>query len=129
MTSSGPRKLVLLFASAACALLFGSVAFAAWPDGYAHRVANMNALYWDLGYPGVGPDAARSKRMYSRSCGIKKGNACNYKSWQGDNGGDMAKAAAYYLEWQARGLRRARLHLRVCCLLPHGVELPAVACG
>ncbi|MEC7949527.1 MAG: hypothetical protein VX265_18310, partial [Myxococcota bacterium] len=78
---------------AVIAILVGSPdARAAWPDSYEGRVANLDALRWDLGYPGVGDNAAYVKKLYARACDLKSSNGCNASSWQGD----LDKAAAYF---------------------------------
>lgn len=90
------RSALLAALAGALGVFLGGAALAAWPDSYQHRVANMTALYWDLGFPGVGQDAKRTKALYSKSCNIKKGSACSYKAWQDGEGGSLEKAAGYY---------------------------------
>ena len=68
---------------------------AAWPDIYPQRRAAMAALQYDLVYS-VGHDAEVVAEKYQFAC--KKGfqSVCSFKDWQGAEGGDLAKAGAFF---------------------------------
>ncbi len=77
-------------------VLGGRAAWAAWPDGYEGRVRNLDALRYDMAYPGVGFDAGRIQSLYEDACRLKSSSACDWKQWQGAEGGDLQKAAAFF---------------------------------
>lgn len=72
------------------------VAEAAWPDGYPGRVKAMDAIRYDVAYPGIVYDAAQVKARYEDACKNKSSSACNWTKWQGAQGGELAKIKSFY---------------------------------
>jgi hypothetical protein len=91
------RSPALRWLVAIVALTIGTVAFAAWPDSYAGRISNLNALRQDMAYPGVPHNAKRTKRLYDSACAQKSSSACSYETWWNpETGGDLQKARSFY---------------------------------
>ena len=92
-TRADSRPMALKWLAAFAALTISTFAFAAWPDSYEGRIANLNALRQDMAYPGIPHDAKRTKRLYEAACSKKSSSACSYESWWNpQTGGDLAKA-------------------------------------
>ncbi len=88
---------VSVWATAIAALVLGGAALAAWPDSYAGRVANLNALRQDMAYPGIEHQGAKLARLYDQACNAKSSSACSYAKWfDKDKGGDLQKAAEFF---------------------------------
>jgi hypothetical protein len=91
------RTAAVRWLAAFAALAIGTVAFAAWPDSYEGRIANLNALRHDMAYAGVPHNAKRIEALYDRACAKKSSSACSYKTWYNSTtGGDLAKARAFF---------------------------------
>ena len=93
---SAPIQAVLRIASFIVLFAVGWTsrpALAAWPDSYEHRVKLLEALRYDMAWPGMIHDPDEVARRYKTSCKIRAGISCTYKKWQGDQGGELARAA------------------------------------
>ena len=73
-------------------LLLFSVAFAAWPDAFEHRIAGMEALRYDLAMPGIPYQKEQVLSRYKLACDLKYYDVCNPEDWMGDEGGDAGIA-------------------------------------
>ena len=73
-------------------ILFSSFAFGAWPDSFAHRIAAMEALRYDLAMPGVPYQEEQVRSRYTLACELKYYDVCKPEKWLGKNGGDAEKA-------------------------------------
>ena len=84
------RRALWLFA------LIAPLLMAAWPDHYPSRRAAIAALRYDLISPELQSDPAEVAARYTAAC--KKGFsiACQWRQWQGDDGGELEAAGAYF---------------------------------
>jgi TPR repeat protein len=63
-------------------------------DTYPGRILAMQAFRQDFGWPGMAMDDGAIRAAYEAACDAKSSNACKYKGWMGEDGGDPAAASA-----------------------------------
>lgn len=87
-----PRKAHMYLFLYTLYLCVVSLAQAAWPDSFEHRIAAMEALRYDLAMPGVPYDSAQVLAKYKVACDKNYFDVCHPEVWQQEKGGNAMLA-------------------------------------